>query len=319
MGKNCSDMNIRKFIIDTDIGDDIDDAFAIYLAMKLKVDLIGITTVFKNTLERSKMAKKLLNLLGRGYDNVPVYTGYGQTLDNSIKEFTHIVQYTPDLDLSEYMPDSENPEQAIDFLIESAKQYGDDLTIIAIGPFTNIAKAIQKEPSAFEKCKLVVMGGAFFKQFADWNVTCDVKAADIVFRNIPQLECIGADVTHTLNIGKENAERILNYDGDNGAVKYIRELLALWTKSSGEATPWLHDPLAVHYAVNPSICEMKDVPIVVITDGWARGLTLNVYEYKKARLNSLYDGFDYSKTSKVAFSVNREEMIDMFMKKLLGE
>ena len=75
MGKNCSDMTIRKFIIDTDIGDDIDDAFAIYLAMKLKVDLIGITTVFKNTLERSKMAKKLLNLLGRGYDNVPVYTG----------------------------------------------------------------------------------------------------------------------------------------------------------------------------------------------------------------------------------------------------
>ena len=79
-------------------------------------------------------------------------------------------------------------------------------------------------------------------------------------------------------------------------------------------------PLKVKgYAVNPSICEMKDVPIVVITDGWARGLTLNVYEYKKARLNSLYDGFDYSKTSKVAFSVNREEMIDMFMKMLLGE
>ena len=53
---------MRKVIIDTDIGDDIDDAFALYLAMHLKLNIIGVTTVFKNTLERSRMAKKILKL-----------------------------------------------------------------------------------------------------------------------------------------------------------------------------------------------------------------------------------------------------------------
>ena len=104
--------------------------------------------VYQNTDERSRMAKKLLKYFGRGYENVPVYTGYGQTLENSIKKFRHIVQYTPELERPEYIPDEEEPERAIDFLIESAKKYGEDLTIVAIGPFTNIARAIQKQPKA---------------------------------------------------------------------------------------------------------------------------------------------------------------------------
>ena len=310
-------MDNRKFIIDTDIGDDIDDAFAIYLAMKLQVDLIGVTTVFKNTAERSRMAKKLLKCFGRGYENVPVYTGYGQTLENSVKEFRHVVQYTPDLEAEEYTPEGEDAEQAIDFLIESAKKYGEALTIVAIGPFTNIARAIQKQPNVFEKCKVVIMGGAYFRQFADWNVTCDTIAADIVFRNIPQLECMGADVTHVLEIGQENATRILNYQGEDLAVKYIQELFTIWTGNNGGVSPWLHDPLAVYYAIDPTICEMKEASIVVITDGYAKGLTLNVDTYRKAGSNPAYNGFNRSRKAKVASAVQKEKMIELFMNTIL--
>ena len=311
-------MDARKYIIDTDIGDDIDDIFAIYLAMRLKLNIVGITTVFRNTSERSRIVKKLLRSYANGYENVPVYTGYGQTFENTADTINHLVQYTSDLELAEYTPDSEDPEMAIDFLIDSCNRYGEDLTIIAIGPFTNMARAIQKAPKAFEKCKVVIMGGAFFKQYADWNVMCDVPAADILFRSYPQLECLGADVTHMLNIGEKNAKKILTYEGKNAAVLYIKELLALWTKCTG-STPMLHDPLAVYYALNPTICKMKKASIVVLTDSFAKGVTFNVDAYGKSDMNPAYKGFDVSKKISVAANVKKEEMIELFMNEILAE
>ena len=73
-----------KYIIDTDIGDDIDDAFALLLAMEMRLDIIGITTVFKNTPERAKIAKKLTSLYKNGYENVPIYAGYGNPIDAKV-------------------------------------------------------------------------------------------------------------------------------------------------------------------------------------------------------------------------------------------
>lgn len=308
----------RKFIIDTDIGDDIDDAFAIFLAMRLKLNILGITTVFKNVSQRSRMVKKLLKCYANGYDNVPVYSGYGQTMENSACVDKPIVQYTTDLEFPDYVPDSEDPESAIDFIINSCEKYGEDLTIVAIGPFTNIAKAIEKCPTAFAKCKVVIMGGAYFRQYADWNVMCDTIAADILYRNIPRLSCLGADVTHQLNIGQENTDKILNYVGKNKALLYIKELFAMWTEACG-TTPWLHDPLAVYYATDENICEIKSAPIAVITEGLAKGVTLNLNEYRKTGMNPAYADFNYSKRVNVAFSVKRQKMIDVFMNAMFAE
>ena len=79
-----------KVIIDTDIGDDIDDAFALLFAMKLNYDIIGITTVFQNTAERARMTKKLLSVYGKGYENVPVYAGYGTPLADEERKYPHL-------------------------------------------------------------------------------------------------------------------------------------------------------------------------------------------------------------------------------------
>ena len=160
------------------------------------------------------------------------------------------------------------------------------------------------------------MGGAYFRQYADWNVMCDVKAAEILFKDCPNLECLGADVTHCLNIGEENANKIRRYDGENAVVLYLKQLLTLWMEKNN-TTPWLHDPLTVYYTVDSTICEMKDASIIVLTDGFAKGVTLNVGEYRKAKMNSAYDGFQYSKKVKVACTVNRERMIDLFMASIL--
>lgn len=134
-----------KVLIDMDIGDDIDDAFALLFAMDMNIEIVGITTVFRNTIERARITKKLLSLYGNGYERVPVYAGYGKPLSGDADEISHLCQWTDDLYDGIYAPDSESPEAATDFIIECCEKYGEELTVIAIGPFTNIAKVIEKD------------------------------------------------------------------------------------------------------------------------------------------------------------------------------
>ena len=304
-----------KVIIDTDIGDDIDDAFAILFAMKLNFDIVGITTVFGDTEQRARIAKKLLKLYGHGYENVPVFAGHGTPLASVKKDFpTFLCQYTPDMADDAYKPDSRNENDAIDFIIDSCKKYGKELTVIAIGPFTNIAKVIKKAPDALGLAKeVVIMGGAFYKQYSDWNVICDVEAAEVMFRSLTDIKCLGADVTHQLALDEADDGRILHANG-NEAVKYISDIYAKWKVSSGKKSGILHDPLAIFYAKNSGVCECESAPVAVITDGYARGFTLNVKAYTKSAFNMAYWDFDFSRTHTLAKTVERELVISEFMK-----
>ena len=303
-----------KLIIDTDIGDDIDDAFALLLAMKLDIDIIGITTVFQNTDERSRIAKKITMLFGNGYEKVPIYSGYKTPLSKFEKQYPHLCQYTEELESEIYAPTSSNEEDAIDFIIDSCKRYGEDLIVLAIGPFTNIAKVISKYPDALNSIsKVVIMGGAFFKQYVDWNVICDVEAAKIMFDNVKNIHCLGADVTHQLKISEDDDKIITEYSGENEAVKYISELYRMWKKSANSIGV-LHDPLAVYYIIDNTICESDESSVAVIDSGLSRGLTLNVKAYSKSYLNEAYRDFDFSKMHTLAKTVDRDKMIKSFMK-----
>ena len=303
----------QKIIIDMDIGDDIDDAFALLLAMHSDMDIIGITTVFKNTEERARIAKLLMKKFGGKYKNVPVYAGYGTPLAENSEKYPHTCQYTPEIDSDDLDPDSSNPEDAVNFIIESCKKYQDQLTIIPIGPFTNIAKVIQKEKDALALAgKIVIMGGAYFKQYVDWNVLCDVEAAKIMFENLENIHCIGADVTHLLRLNAEDDEKISAYVG-NSAAEYVKKLYLLWKKSTNSIGV-LHDPLAIYYAMDETICVCESAPVVLIDEGLARGITLNVKAYGKSYLNKAYECFDFSKQHILAKEVDRERMIRTFMK-----
>lgn len=303
-----------KYIIDMDIGDDIDDALALLLAMDMNIEIVGITTVFKNTRERARITKKLLKLFGRGYESVPVYAGYGKPLQGTADEVGHLCQYTEDLEKDIYSPDGESPEDAIDFIIECCRRYRDDLTVIAIGPFTNIAKVIEKAPDALGLAKkVVIMGGAYFRQYADWNVSCDPPAAKIMFASLKGIHCLGADVTHKLRLSDDDDEAIAAYNGESGVLGYISELYRLWKGEKGKAGV-LHDPLAVYYSADGTVCECKVGSVAVITDGYARGVTLNVSEYTKAYMNPEYRDFDFSREHILAYSVKRENVIKRFMK-----
>ena len=302
-----------KVIIDTDIGDDIDDAFALLFAMNLNFDIIGITTVFQNTEQRARITKKLLKLYGKGYEEVPVFAGCSTPLREVKVKYPDLCQYSEDAGREEYAPNSTNENEAISFIIDSLKKYKDELTVIAIGPFTNLARVILRDREALNLAReVVIMGGAYFKQYADWNVMCDVEAAGVIFDNVRNIKCLGADVTHMLKISDDDDKKILSANGSE-ATKYVSELYSRWKSETGKIGV-LHDPLAIFYALDKSICVCEKAPVAVITDGLARGFTLNVSAYTKAQYNENYRSFDFSKLHTLARSVEKETVINEFMK-----
>lgn len=298
----------KKILIDMDIGDDIDDAIALYAAMRRGFEIVGITTVFRNTMDRARQAKKLLKEYGKGYENVPVFFGYGTPLESTETEFGHIPHYTPDLEADCYTPNGTSPADAVDFIVDACHRYGTDLTVVAIGPFTNMAKVIERDGEALSLAeKVVIMGGAFYKQYADWNVICDVAAADLMFRSLDNLECLGADVTHLTEGEADLYENLLNYAGAETGHRYLTALCHLWRADRPSAKLLLHDPLVIYYLDDPSLCGMNPASVAVMTDGFARGMTLNVDAYGKKRMNpAAYADFDGERKALVAQTVDRE-------------
>ena len=304
-------MDKIKILIDTDIGDEIDDALALYLAMRHGFDIVGITTVFQNTRERARIAKRLLKMYGNGYENVPVFAGHGTPMAKSEREHPHTCHYFDELERAEYAPDGEG-DAAVDFIIDQCKKHGNELVIVAIGPFTNIARAIEKDAEALGLAKkVVIMGGAYYKQYADWNVMCDVEAADVMFSTLKNLECIGADVTHRLPLTAEQLDALCRGDAD-GTMREIARLTRLWREAVTDRLPALHDPVAIYYAMHPDCCKMAEQRIAVVLDGACRGLTLNVDAYGKAYMNPAADSAA-AFAVKVAYDVERDAFMREFM------
>lgn len=262
-----------KFIIDTDIGDDIDDAFALDFALKKSFDLVCITTVFRNTVERAQIVRKMLSLFGKA---VPVYAGYGNTICGNIPVNGRLCQWTDDL--CNYTPDGIGPESAVDGIVNAARRYGKELTVLAIGPLTNIARAIQKDPNAMKGISgIVMMGGDYRNHYAEWNIRCDVAAADVVFSSEVPIVAFGHELTSLTKLTREQQNYVMGMEQDDYHA-YLAELSRLWAASKPEG--WLmvmHDVLVVRYADNPEFCRIRTAPVAVETQGkYTCGMTTDL-------------------------------------------
>ena len=273
----------KKIIIDTDIGDDIDDLIALeYLAKRPDVELIGITTVWMNSFLRARMVKKVLSLLGK--PDIPVYAGYGTPLGS----FHHIhldeifCQAVDDLNKEKYSPLNQpgHEEEAIDFIVNAARKYGDQLTILGIGPLTNIAKAIEKDEEAMKRVHLHIMGGCFFRPFVEWNIECDYLAAEKVFAKALDLVAVGVDVTEKTTFNK-NSQDVFHLDHTPYG-QYRNRCIELWQKANPTRIMTLHDPLAAMSIVEPSILEFfpRHIHVCVDQSGFTTGLTLPIEDLR---------------------------------------
>jgi len=270
-----------KLIIDTDPG--VDDAIAIALAHALpQIDLIGLTAVFGNTFvtQSSRNARYLCDMMGI---NAPVAEGaalpYGAT-SFAPSDYVHGPEGLGDItDIPQI--GQNDPRDAATFLCEMAAQHAGDLTICAIGPLTNIADAIARDPAFVTNVKsLVIMGGAFrhagnITPKAEANIYHDAPAADAVFASGMDITMVGLDATMQTLLTPADFDALANAAPKTGGfIKQISDFYLGFYRSVGVTSGCpMHDALAVLACTNPEKFTFEHTGITVAQSGDALGAT----------------------------------------------
>jgi purine nucleosidase len=175
-------MPVRPIILDTDVGTDVDDAFAIAQAVRSpELELRAVTTVYSDVHLRARLARKLLDLLGQ--DGVPVAAGLGQPLTPDKVPYWGGWEgeglLTPDDDALPL-----DPRDGVRLILDEVAASREPLTLIAIGPLTNIASVVQRGGSLLDRIReIICMAGTIVAGEEEWNVICDADAARIVFES----------------------------------------------------------------------------------------------------------------------------------------
>jgi purine nucleosidase len=255
--------SLEKIIIDTDLGDDIDDAFAIALALRSpELEVLGITTCFGDTEARAKIVDRLLAEAGR--PEIPVASG-PPTKPNAIMNQRHYGE------ASHFAKSSH--ANAIDFILEQIRRYPGQITLVAIGPLTNIGPLLEKDSAALRKFKRVVlMGGSIERGYGDlyaskppspqpeWNILNDIPSAQKLFQSGVALFVMPLDSTQ---LKLDEVKREFLFRQDTPLTNSLAILYHLW----GQQTPTLFDPVTVAYILEPKLCPTKPMHIRVDEKG----------------------------------------------------
>ncbi|MBC8555474.1 MAG: nucleoside hydrolase [Candidatus Brocadiales bacterium] len=266
-----------KIIIDTDIGDDIDDAFALaYAANSEEVEILGVTTVFRNAEKRARMSCALLSSLGKS--DIPVYAGIDKPLEapilarkndfwNEDGEFIPC-QYLPEFDGFTY-----EDQDAVDYLIENLRKNPGEITLVPIGPLTNIAVAFRKAPDIIKKVKeVVLMGGCYKGDKAEWNILCDPEAAKIVFTSGAVVKAVGLDVTMKCRL--DNTLLAEFRELSSKSCRLLSNLMDRWFEYYSFDNPVLHDPLTLAALIIDGVVKFTASQVKVLLDKEQYGRTI---------------------------------------------
>lgn len=240
-------------ILDTDIGTDIDDALCLaYLLKQPKCDLLGITTECGDTIARAKLASCICRRANR--DEVPIYPGAPMPFIGS--QGQAIVPQATALDKWDHHKEfSENC--AIPFLRDTIRSRPGEITLLTIGPLTNIGVLFALYPDIPGLLKsLVLMCGSFYDgqtpRRRECNAVVDHIATDVVYRaNVKQHISIGLDVTmECIFTGDVARERI-----QGGILAPVADMASVWLENANHVV--FHDPLTAALLFEPSLCELK--------------------------------------------------------------
>ncbi|MCR8744470.1 nucleoside hydrolase [Romboutsia lituseburensis] len=307
-------MQKRKVIIDCDPG--IDDSLALLLALNSpELEVLGITICSGNVPAKlgAKNALKTLQICSSLH--IPVYVGEEYPLKRELvtAQDTH-----GDDGLGENFYEDINEakfyEGGVDFIIDTLNN-NDNVSIIALGPLTNIAKALMKDKKAFNNLdEFVSMGGTFrihgnCSPVAEFNYWVDPHGVDYVYKNLPKkIHMVGLDVTRKIVLTPNIIEFINRLDKDIS--KYITEITRFYIDFHWEQEKIIgcviNDPLAVAYFIDRSICKGFESFVEVVEDGIAMG-------------QSIVDSFDFYKEENnavVLTDVDKNKFMGMFLKRI---
>ncbi len=304
----------KRIIIDTDPG--VDDALAFLLALSSpEIQLEALTTTQGNvTLDKAtRNALSVLELAKAGH--IPVASGSLVPLVQPLRASAH-VHGESGLGNSQ-LPEpqaSPVPQHAVDYLIERVLSEPGEISIFPIGPLTNIAMAIRKEPRFAGAVKeLVIMGGAVLEHGnitpqAEFNIYVDPHAAHIVFHSGIPITLIPLDVTHKCMLLQEHVDRLMRIPSPIS--RFIRDVIEVYIKFSadiGHAGCALHDPLTLATVIAPELLTLREYFVDVdISGGVSMGKTFaDVLNVTKQPANM-----------KVAMNVRGEDFIELFVQRM---
>ncbi len=255
----------EKIIIDTDIGDDVDDAFAVALALRSpELQILGITTSFGDTEGRAKIADRLLSEAGRL--DIPVAAGASTKTNNPMSQRRY--------GDGGHFARGSHPA-AVDFILEDIRRDPGEITLVAIGPLVNVGALIDRDPQTFRKLKrVVIMGGSVDRGYGDpyaaatppqaeWNIMNDIPAAQKLFASGVRLYVMPLDSTQ-LKLDEVKREFLFKQGTP------LTDALTLLYHQRGQQTPTLFDPMTIAFIDDPKLCPVQSMNIVVDEKGMTR-------------------------------------------------
>jgi purine nucleosidase len=248
-------METFPVLLDTDIGSDIDDAVALaYLLRQPRCELLGITTVSGQPAQRAMLADAVCRAGER--EDVPIHVGTEAPL--------LVPQHQPHAPQAEVLTAGHWPYRAlaadntaINFLRQTIRERPGAVTLLAIGPLTNIALLFARDPVIPALLKsLVIMGGWFFdRPQPEWNIRCDPHAAAMVFATpVPEFRAVGIDVTQHCQMSADECRQ--RFASAGGPLAPVAAFAEIWFQHSEMIT--FHDPLAAATIFEPSLCTWEE-------------------------------------------------------------
>lgn len=252
----------RRIILDTDIGTDIDDAYALALILASpELELVGVTIANNRTDQRAKLALRMLHEAGR--DDVPVAVGRRTTTGGEVNQAAWAADFTARQPIA---------QPAAEFIVEQVNQAPGEICLLPVGPFTNVGDALKLDPQLGQKLQeIVLMGGCVgWPEGAtpairpEYNIVTDIPASQAMLSCGARITMVPLDATCRVTLEQENRAKLAA--AGTPLTEALAGMLALWPST----TPVLHDPLAVAVAVDPTFCGMSALRVVCDEEGYTR-------------------------------------------------
>ncbi|MET0321556.1 MAG: nucleoside hydrolase [Duganella sp.] len=266
----------QKVIVDMDIGDDIDDSFALALLLQSpEIEIVGITTAWGDTALRAQLLERMLR--ETGHTGIPVAqgiasTGYPQPIMQPFTQARYARRGQPVANVP-----------AVDFMLDQIRRQPGQITLLALGPLTNVGAAIQHDAATFGKLKQVVMMGGSVRsgyrksQYVparpadkEYNIASDVKGAQQLFASGVPIVMMPVDSTQ-IRLDEVERNALLGHGSpvtDALALMYHQWIDAYQPWASN--MPSLFDVVPVAWLIDPAVCTNTPLRIVVTDDGYTR-------------------------------------------------
>ncbi|HET6180171.1 MAG TPA: nucleoside hydrolase [Candidatus Sulfotelmatobacter sp.] len=321
-----------RVIIDTDPG--VDDAMAILLALnspELKVEALTVVPGNVDGRQGLENALKLVSLAGRC--DLPVAGGAQHPLNQKLitAQFWHGKNGLAGVELAASKCKAD-PRFGPDLIIELVHKYPHEITLIPVGPLTNIALAVSKDPSIASLVKdIVIMGGSItggnVDGAAEANIYNDPEAANIVFNAGWMVTMVGSDVgERTIITRKHLADLQAQHGPESDFVAQLADFYITRSEKSGYSGAAMYDPLAVGAVIDPKVVTLKDMHVDVETKGeFTRGET--VANRMGSNENNVLHGDHYEidgvvnlkPNARVCVASDAERFLQLFISRIQGK